>query len=296
VDEVAPQNRTVEEQIVFRPALVDFDYLATLGIPLRAGRGFSADFPADATRAYVINETAADRLGWTPEEAVGQPFKLGPPDTPEGEIVGVVEDFHIASLYSGIEPIVLQLHANSPVGSLPFRLVARLAPEHIREATADLEEEVGRIAPGASFRYVFLNEVFDRMYRSSERLSRILAAFAGLAVFIAYLGLFGLAAHTAERRTKEIGVRRALGATVANIVALLSLDFLRLVLIAFAIAAPMAWFAMRYWLDEFAYRIEIGPGLFLLTGGLVLLIAALAVGYQALRGALADPARSLRYE
>jgi len=296
VDEAAPQNRTDAERVRFRPAVVDYDFIPTLRIPVLAGRSFSPDFPADVSRAYILNRAAAERLGWSPEEAVGQTFKLGPAETPEGEIIGVVEDFHIASLHQEIEPVVLQLHTLSPVGSLPFKLVARLVPEQIRNAVGHIEQQYSQVTPDASFQYTFLDEVFDAMYRAEERLSRIFTSFAVLAILIACLGLFGLAAYAAETRTKEIGIRKVLGATISNLVLLLSRDFLKLVAIAFFLAAPLAYVAMSRWLEDFAYRIELGPGPFVLTGALVLAIALLTVGYQAIKAAHADPVKSLRYE
>jgi putative ABC transport system permease protein len=296
VDEAAPQNRTDEERVRFRPAVVDYDFIPTLDIPLLAGRRFSLDFPGDASRAYLLNKAAVERLGWAPEEAVGQSFKLGNAEAPEGEIIGVVDNFHITSLHHEIEPVVLQLHTLSPVGSVPFKLVARLAPDQIRDAVAHLEQQFRQIAPDASFRYVFLDDVFDQMYRSEKRLSRIITTFAGLAIFIACLGLFGLAAFTAEQRTKEIGIRKVLGATVSSIVALLSKDLLKLVAIGFVLAAPLAYFAMSRWLEDFAYHINIGPEIFILAGALTVVIALATVSYQAVKAAVTNPVESLRYE
>ncbi len=277
------------------PAAVDYDFIPTLGLSLLAGRNFSESFLTDVSRAYVLNKTAVERLGWSPEEAIGKSFVLGPPGTPEGEIIGVVDDFHIASLRQEIQPVVLQLY-KLPFGSLPYVLVAKLTPEHIRDGMAHIEQQFRLIAPGASFQYAFLDEIFDRMYRAEERLSRIFTAFAALAIFIACLGLFGLAAFTAERRTKEIGIRKVLGASVSGIIALLSKEFVKLVLVANVMAWPVAYGMMNKWLQDFAYRIDISWWVFALAGGLALIVALLTVSAQAIKAALANPVETLRYE
>ncbi|MCI0696538.1 ABC transporter permease [candidate division KSB1 bacterium] len=296
VAEAAPQASTHEERIRFMPAAVDYDFIPTLGLSLLAGRNFSDRFQTDISRAYVLNKTAVERLGWSPKEAIGKTFTLGPPGTPEGEVIGVVDNFHIASLHKEIEPVVLQFHTLPPVGSLPYVLAAKLAPEHIREGMEHIEQQFSLLAPGASFQYVFLDDVFNQMYRAEERLSRIFTTFAALAIFIACLGLFGLAAFTAERRTKEIGIRKVLGASVSRIVTLLSKDFAKLVLLANLIAWPIAWYAMNRWLQDFAYRVHLSWWVFALAGGLALLIALLTVSTQAIRAALANPVEALRYE
>ncbi len=296
VAEAAPQASTNEERIRFMPAAVDCDFIPTLGLSLLAGRNFSDRFQTDISRAYVLNKTAVERLGWSPQEAIGKTFTLGPPGTPEGEVIGVVDNFHLASLHKEIEPVVLQLHTLPPVGSLPYVLAAKLAPEHIREGMEHIEQQLSLLAPGASFQYVFLDDVFNQMYRAEERLSRIFTTFAALAIFIACLGLFGLAAFTAERRTKEIGIRKVLGASVSGVVTLLSKDFVKLVLIANLIAWPIAWYAMNRWLQDFAYRVNLSWWVFALAGGMALLIALLTVGTQAIKAALANPVEALRYE
>lgn len=293
---ISPEARTEKESVQFKPAVVDFDFVETLGLSVLAGRSFSEDFSADLTRAYVLNEAAARELGWSSEEAVGKSFKLsGSQETPEGEVIGVVEDFHIASLHQEIEPIVLQLREDDS-WSTSYVLIVKLAPDGIRGAVEHIEQQFARAAPGETFQYEFLDDRFDAMYRTEQRLSRIFTTFAALAILIACLGLFGLAAFTAQRRTKEIGIRKVLGASVAGIMALLSKDFLTLVGIAFVVAAPVAYFGMNRWLEDFAYRIEIGPGVFLLVGALAFIIAVATVSYQSMKAALADPAKSLRYE
>ena len=296
VVDIAPDAPTEAESVQFKPAVVDYDFLETLGISVQEGRGFSRDFPSDLTRGYMLNEKAVSELGWTAQEAVGKTFTFPSADTvPEGTIIGVVENFHIVSLHSEIEPVVLHL-SEDPRWSSSFALIAKLAPDRIRPALDHLADQFGALAPGEPFVYEFLDERFDAMYRSEQQLSRIFTTFAAIAIFIACLGLFGLAAFTAQRRTKEIGIRKVLGASVSNIVALLSKDFLVLVVVAFVIAIPLTIVLMNRWLQDFAYRIELGPEIFLLVGLIALGIAIATVSYHSIRAATADPATSLRYE
>jgi putative ABC transport system permease protein len=175
-------------------------------------------------------------------------------------------------------------------------LAVRLAPGDTRAAMDHLEAVWGRFAAHRPFSFRFLDDVYDRLYRNERQVGQVVTLFAGLAIFVACLGLFGLAAFTAEQRTKEIGVRKVLGATVLNLVGLLTKDFVVLVLVAFAVAVPVAWLAMSRWLDGFAYRIEVGPGVFVLAGALVLVIALATVSVHALRAATSDPVEALRYE
>ncbi len=279
----------------FSIAVVDYDYLETLEIDLVAGRTFSRTRPADEQRAYLINETAARQLGWTPEEAVGKPFKPNADEESSfGAVIGVVEDFHTESLHEAIQPVVLSLHAFPWLGA-PNRLAARLAPDAIQAGLRHIEEVRARFTD-EPFEYTLLDEEFAAMYREERRLGQVFGGFAAIAILLACLGLFGLAAYAAERRTKEIGIRKVLGAPISSIVALLSKDFLKLVLIAFVIAAPVAYFAMQKWLQEFAYHIELGVGVFMFAGGLAVAIALATVSYQAIRAALADPVNALRSE
>jgi putative ABC transport system permease protein len=263
-------------------------YLDVLGIDLVAGRFFSDEIATDTLDTYVLNQTAVRQLGLSPEEAVGAPFRAW--DRPMGQIVGVTEDFHFQSLHQEVQPLVMNY--------IPwFGIVSmRLAPGDLPGTLAHARATWERFAPGYAFDYRFLDADFDRLYRDEARLGQLFAFFAGVAIFIACLGLFGLAAYTAERRRKEIGVRKVLGASVAQIVALLAGEFARLVLVGFAVAVPLAWWAMDRWLEDFAYRVGMGPGVFVLAGGIALVIALAAVSSQALRAATADPVRSLRTE
>lgn len=296
VAEVSSQARTEKEGVQLKPAVVDVDFVETLGISVLAGRTFSEKFPADETRAYVLNAAAAREFGWSPAEAIGKPFKLPARESvPDGEVIGVVADFHITSLHSAIDPIVLQLREDDS-WSTSYALMAKLAPARIRDAIGHIERQFARVAPGESFEYEFLDDRFDAMYQTEQRLSQIFTTFAVLAIFVTCLGLFGLAAFTAQRRTKEIGVRKVLGASVSSIVGLLTKDVLKLVCVAFIVAAPLAYFVMSRWLEDFVYRIDIGPSIFILAGLLALTIVVATVSYQSIKAALADPVKSLRSE
>ena len=285
-----------DETIMVAPAKVDAAFVSTLGLRILAGRSFDDARESDRTRAHVLTRSTVETFGWTPAEAVGKPFRIGGgDDTPFGEVIGVVEDFHIGSLHEEMEPVVFVMEAESSSSSNGV-VAARLAPDQIRAGVAHLTSVVERFAPGEAFEYAFLDDTFDAMYRSEERLGQLFGIFAGLAIFVACLGLFGLAAFTAERRTKEVGIRKVLGASVGHLVLLLSREFAALVVVALVVAAPLAYLAAHRWLEGFAYRVEVGPGVFLLAGIAALAVALLAVGGHALRAASADPVQSLRHD
>jgi putative ABC transport system permease protein len=243
----------------------------------------------------LINETAAKTMGWT--DALGKKVErlnMKSSEFVTSEVIGVVEDFPARSLKYEQQPVVLILTDDAAFGG--SNALARLDADQIPETLAALQALWTKFAPTHPFEYAFLDERFDALYRAEQQLRLLLGTFAALAVLIACLGLFGLAVYTAERRAKEIGIRKVLGASVPSLVTLLSKEFALLVLAAFVIATPLAYVAMQRWLEDFAYRTDIGAGVFLLAGGLALLITLLTVGYQAVRAALADPVKSLRYE
>ena len=264
---------------------VDHDFLPTFGIELVSGRNFSRNFPNDVESAYILNESAVKEIGW--ESPLGKQFKIGE----KGTVVGVVKDFHFKSLHQQIEPLALFI---CPEYFEYFSV--RISPEGISQALDFLKDRWQELVPNQLFQFSFLDEDFDSLYRAEMRLEKIFGIVASLAIFIACLGLFGLAAFTAEQRTKEIGVRKVLGASTTGIIFLLSREFTRWVLVANVIAWPLAYFAMSRWLQNFAYRTSIGPWIFLLAAGMALLVALLTVSYQAVKAALANPVESLRYE
>ncbi|HMB90320.1 MAG TPA: ABC transporter permease [Rhodothermales bacterium] len=268
---------------------VDYDFIDTYSLELAAGRGFSREMGTD-TSAFVINEATMKAVGWqTPDEAIGQNLTRQFGDT--RTVIGVVKDFNFASLQHTVEPLVLQLQP-----SWFNYITLRISTENVPEAMASISNTWNTFSPGRPVEYFFLDDDYDRQYRTEERISQILGLFTVLAIFIACLGLFGLASFTAEQRTKEIGVRKVLGASVSGIVALLSRDFLKLILVAFVVATPIAYFIMHRWLQDFAYHIAISWTTFALAGGTALGIALLTVSYQSVKAALADPVKSLRYE
>ncbi len=273
---------------------VSFDYLSAMEIPLVAGRGFSSAFPTDSMSAFIINETAARHIGWNAESAVGKTLTAlgGTPDQNETRtVIGVIKDFHFEALHLEIKPMVMAIRPTW------FNSVSvRIRPENMSATLGFLQEKWQAYEPGYPWRYVFLDEDFGRLFQREERLSQIFGVFTLLAIFIACLGLFGLASFIAEQRTKEIGVRKVLGATVQSVVMLLTKEFTKLVALAFIIAVPVAYFVMKNWLQDFAYRTDMNPLLFLAAGVLALIIAWLTVSYQALRAALTNPVEALRYE
>jgi len=273
---------------------VDYDFLETFGMTLVVGRSFSPTFSADAKRAYIINETAARTFGWN--EPLGRRFSLSNknlqrPIFEEGQIVGVVKDFHSRSLRGSIEPLVLSLQPDAVrYASLRFR------EGRTKQALEALASRWKEILPGRPLEFSFLDETVNRMYQEERRTGRIFGYAAALSLCLSGLGLIGMASFAAARRTKEIGIRKTMGASVLDIVRLLSGNFLRLFLIANVLAWPTAYVLMRSWLMDFAYRIGLGPSIFLLASALAFLLLAVSVGFKALRAALADPVQSLRYE
>lgn len=276
-----------------RMLYVDLHFAETLNLEIVKGRSFSEAFPSDERSAFLINEAAARQLGWS--DPLGKNIAWVLPDSvlKRGNVIGVVKDFHVKSLHEQIEPLVLFVWRPRLQ-----HIYVRVAPGQTRTALATLEKHWQTTFPDSPFpfEYTFLDEHLEHLYQNEQRLAQIFGYFASLAILIACLGLFGLAAFTAERRTKEIGVRKVLGATVISIVALLSTDFLKLVSIAFVAAAPLAYLAMQRWLENFAYRIEIGAGVFLLAGLAAVGIALATVSWQSIKAALTNPVDSLRNE
>ncbi len=269
-------------------AAVDYEFIETLGLELLEGRTFSREYATDAEEAFLINEETAKLIGR--DAAVGTPFTMF---GRKGTVIGVMKNFHFQPLHSEIQPLVFLLAPN------PFwlgNIVMRFNPENTATTLAAVEKAWKEVLPPYPFEYMFVDEDYSRFYRREERMGRLLANFAFLAVFIASLGLFGLASFVVEQRTKEIGIRKVLGASVASITSSLCREFIRLVILSMLIAWPLAYLVARDWLEDFAYRISLGPAVFLLTGLLALVIALLTVSFQAVRAARANPADALQYE
>lgn len=274
-----------------RTEFADFDYVKTLGLKLIAGRDLSGKYPTDTVQAALINRTAAARLGWTPEQAIGKRLKNTVRDSTNRTIVGVVEDFNFLSLKEAIEPLVIAPNPDDRRAAL-----IRLSPGNLPAAVETIRQLYAKTRPAYPFEYHFLDQQFDQMYQTDLRQQTILSVFAGLAIFIACLGLFGLASFSAQQRTKEIGVRKVLGASVGSIVNLLSSDFLKPVGVAILIASPIAWYVMNQWLQNFAYRIAMSWWVFAGAGLLAVGIALLTVSFQSVKAALMNPVKSLRSE
>jgi len=280
-------SRPDDEPYSISLKLCDADYQKTYGLRLLAGKWFP---PSDTIRHGVVNETLLRKLGvQNPQEAVGQYIRLG--GSTMVEITGVVEDFHTHSLRQEFLPLML-----SSRKAYFWEVGAKIRPGNIAGTVADIQRAFDRVMPEQVFEGRFLDERIARMYEDDNRLSATCKGFGVLAVLISCLGLFGLAAHAAQQRTKEIGIRKVLGATVAGIVGLLSKDFLTLVLVALVIAAPAAWYFMDNWLQNFAYRIAIPWWVFVAAGLAAVAVAFATVSMQSVRAALADPVKSLRSE
>jgi putative ABC transport system permease protein len=268
---------------------VDFDYIPQFKIKMVAGRPFSRAFGTDTTNAMVLNEAAVKLFGYgSPQQAVGRKFDQW---GRHGTIIGVMKDFHFRSLQEVIEPLSMRIEPRA-CDLLSVKLDGRNIPATV----AAIERKWKEILPARPFSYFFLDEAFDKQYRAEDRFGKLFLYFAVFAIFISCLGLMGLTSYSTIQRTKEIGVRKVIGASIGNIVYLLSRDFLILVILSFVIAAPAAWFFCKHWLDGFAYRIDIYWWIFAAAGLTAVLIAMLTVSYHALRAAMINPVVSLRTE
>ena len=274
------------EKTRFTPVGVSYDFVKTMNLHLVAGREYSKDFASDSA-GFIINETALKVMGF--KDPVGQTVTWG---NTKGTIIGVVKDFHFQSLHTPIRPLITYLRGGGAGDAVIVRIQAGKTPEVI----AALEKVCKKMNPEFPFTYSFADEEYSRQYSSEQVIGKLSNAFAFLAIFISCLGLFGLASFTAEQKTKEIGIRKVLGASVFSITSFLSGDFVKLVLIALVIASPVAWYAMHEWLQDYAYRINISWWIFIVAGVLALVIALFTVCFQAIKAAIANPVKSLRAE
>ena len=292
---VLPEGMQLAEPHRMPRLSVDFGFLKTFDIELLAGRDFSEAFSTDRSEAAILNESAMRQIGWSlddPENSpIGKQVELGDRRRRTYTVVGVVKDFHHASLHQPLTPLVLRM-----MFRYPGFIAAKLNAADVDGGMAHIRDKWQESDPNQSLVYSFADEEFDKHYKAEDRLSSVIGYFSIFAILIACLGLFGLTAFTAEQRTKEIGIRKVLGASVMGIILLISKSFLKLVLLANFIAWPLAYFMMNEWLTNFAYHIDIGMTVFLASGILAILIAVLTIGYQAVKAALANPVTSLRYE
>jgi predicted permease len=281
------EGRGPEQYETMRFITCDHDYIKTFEMELVEGRDFSRDFPTDLQN-YIVNEEAVKFMGL--KDPVGKLFSIW---QYEGQIIGVVKNFHSRPLHNTIEPLVLTL-AQQHWG--PNYVFLRLRPENISQTMNDIEKVWKKFTPNYPFDFRFLDEDFEQLYRADQRTGTIFKYFAILAIFISCLGIFGLAAFTADQRTKEIGIRKVLGASISSIVSLISREFVLLLTLANVIAWPIAYFLMKRMLNNYAYRTSITLWIFLIAGVLAYSIALLTVSFQAFKAARTDPARALRYE
>lgn len=284
-----PEGFSMEDSQIMRAIRVDPDYLDTLGIELAAGRNLSPEFPSDTQESVLINEAAVKKFGW--DNPLGKKIQQIYGNKQTRTVIGVVKDFHMSSLHNAIEPMFI--NASYPEINA---LCIRTSSGNIAGMLDSIRSTWKKVAPNAPFDYFFLDESFDSQYRVEERLSRLFAYFSLLAIFIACLGLFGMACYSAEKRTKEIGIRKVLGASASGIVLMLSRELIGLFLIANIVSWPIVYMASQKWLQNFAYRTNIGLEIFLLSAILILLITLGTISYQAVKAALANPVESLRYE
>lgn len=280
------------DSIIARVNTMDYDFMDVFKMKLLAGRNFSKDHPKDADTSVIIGLSTAEMLGFKkPEDAIGQTIVIPEFDDLKPIIVGVVNDYHQVSFKKPLEPSIFLCDIyNGEYYSL------RLNTAHLPETIQHVQDAWTKVFPGNPFQYFFLDDYFNRQYVNEQQFGRLFTSFAILAIILSCLGLFGLSAFTASQRIREIGIRKVLGASVANITTMLSTDFLKLVVIAVIIATPVVWLAMHSWLQGFAYRINISWWIFPLAGIIALFIALLTVSYQAVKAALMNPVKSLKNE
>jgi putative ABC transport system permease protein len=280
------EGRRDDQELQMRNIAVDQDFMKTLQVELIEGRTF---LPFEIRKAYILNESAVKALGW--DSAVGRQFEMERVDFERGPVVGVVKDFHFNPAQYKITPLVLYFEPGD------FFLVSvRVNPDHVSGVIDFIRDKMRELAPGAPFEYSFLDQRFERFYRDEERLGKIFNYFSFLAIFIACMGLLGLTSFSIARRTKEIGIRKVLGASTANIVIFLTKEFTKWVIVANIFACPIAYWIMSRWLQNFDNRVSFGLWIFLLAALLALVIAVLTVSFQTVKAALSSPVDALRYE
>ncbi len=285
---IRPEGSDPDDVWIVSVMSVNEDYFPLMGMEMAAGRNYSKDFPADQQQSIIINEAAAKSLGW--DDPIGKKIGTGQ-NQAERTVIGVVKDFHFANMRHKIEPIMIQYNP-----AATSTLSVKIDASQTKEVLAAMESTWKSLLPAHPYEYTFFDQEFGSQYESDEEFAGLIQSFTWLSIFIACLGLFGLSTFTAEQKTKEIGIRKVLGASVRGIVFSLSQEFLRLVIVACLIAIPIAWYSMDGWLEGFAYRIELKWWFFALAAGAAIFISVLTVSYQSIKAAIRNPARSLRSE
>jgi len=283
------EGKVPDDKFVITQANIDPDFLNTMGMKLVAGRNFDPAIITDSSSAYLITETAAKRMGWTAEQAINKKIKLW---DVEGNVIGVVKDFHFRPLTAAIEPFLFYYWPKDNYS----KLFVKTNPHKTRDAVSAIETFYKKYEKQTAPEYEFVDLALENQYHAQQRTGRIVLYFSLLAIFVSCLGLFGLATFSAEQRVKEIGIRKVLGASVADIATLFSGDFIKLVIVAIIIACPVAWWATNKWLQDFAYRVEIQWWVFGIAIIAALSVAMLTVSFQAIKAALTNPVKSLRTE
>jgi putative ABC transport system permease protein len=288
-----PEGGSRDNPVMLPLMLVDYDFLQTMNIDVTQGRGLSREHPSDPAEAFLLNERAVQDFGWE-DNPIGKKMELFAAGTTQiaksGYVVGVIRDYHFESLHHEVKPLVLTYSGWNDYYAV------KISGGNMNEALAQIESVWEKFSPAWPLEYVFLDRKLEQLYQNENKLAQIINAFALIAIVIACLGLFGLSTYAAEKRVKEIGIRKVLGASARSIVSLLTGDFIKLVLLANVVAWPAAYFAMNKWLHNFAYRVDVSWPVFATAGALTLLIAVLSVSAQAIKAALANPVESLRYE
>jgi putative ABC transport system permease protein len=278
-----------DEELMMPWYAVDHDFIETFEIEILEGRNFSREFPSDVRSAYILNEAAVEAFGW--EDPIGKQFQVDMAGLSMGTVVGVMKDFHFASLHEDIRPLALILYPG--MGNY---YCIKIEPQNMGETLSFIEKTFKGIAPQMPYSYSFMDDEIAEMYVAEDRLGRLFDSFSIIALFIACMGLLGMASFSTIRRTKEIGIRKVLGASVPGIILHFSKEFTKGVALANIIAWPVAYFAMKKWLQNFAYRSFMSIWMFVLSALFVLLVALITVSYQAIKAAIANPVESLRYE
>jgi hypothetical protein len=280
------EGRAPDTRISFEHQYAGYDLLEAMKLEMQEGRYFSRDFATD-TNGYIINEAAARKMGY--DHPLGRPLTM---NNRKATIIGVLKDFHFRSLHEPINPLILEFYEKGRSGEIMIRVRAGKT----REVLAGLELISRQMNPGFPFSYTFSDQVYLQLYKNEQVIGKLSNTFSFLAIFISCLGLLGLVMFTAEQRVREIGIRKVLGASVMDIVQMMSGGFLQLVLIAIVIASPIAWWAMSAWLNDYAYKISLQWWMLALAGGWAIAIALVTISWQAVRAAVANPVKSLRAE
>ena len=294
-----PEGVPEDQRKGMQTVWTDYNFIETMGFEMTAGRSFSREFPSDEKGAFVLNEAAVKDLGWTNKSAVGKTFgsseindwDVGQWVERDGQVIGVIKDFHFETLK---KPIIPTVYFIAPY--MAWNYAVRIRPDNISNTIGYIEDVYTQFNPDVSFEYTFVDENYAELYSAEERQGKIFGIFALLAIFVACLGLAGLASFMAEQKKKEVGIRKILGASTSNIMLLLSKEFTWLVIIEAVIASPIAWYVMSEWLQEFAYRIPVGISIFFFAATVAMLIAWVTVSFQTAKSAFANPIKSLRHE